>query len=103
MLDTVSPPRSPVVNHLRWDLSASQIETRTKELIEQTKRVYDQVGVQAFEEVSFESTLKALADVEVTYTVQRNILDFPSTCPRLRRSGWPARRPTRSSRSSTSR
>ncbi|XP_047295255.1 thimet oligopeptidase isoform X2 [Homo sapiens] len=75
MADAASP--CSVVNDLRWDLSAQQIEERTRELIEQTKRVYDQVGTQEFEDVSYESTLKALADVEVTYTVQRNILDFP--------------------------
>uniref|UniRef100_G1QPT0 Thimet oligopeptidase n=1 Tax=Nomascus leucogenys TaxID=61853 RepID=G1QPT0_NOMLE len=73
--DAASP--CSVVNDLRWDLSAQQIEERSRDLIEQTKRVYDQVGAQAFEDVSYESTLKALADVEVTYTVQRNILDFP--------------------------
>lgn len=66
-----------VVNYLRWDLSAQQIGELTMELMEQTKRVYDQVGSQKFEDVSYESTLKALADVEVSYTVQRNILDFP--------------------------
>ncbi|KAG8519132.1 Thimet oligopeptidase [Galemys pyrenaicus] len=66
-----------VVNYLRWDLSAQQIGELTTQLIEQTKRVYDQVGAQKFEDVSYESTLKALADVEVSYTVQRNILDFP--------------------------
>nr|KAF6482379.1 thimet oligopeptidase 1 [Molossus molossus] len=66
-----------VVNYLRWDLSAQQIGQLTAELMEQTKRVYDQVGSLKFEDVSYESTLKALADVEVSYTVQRNILDFP--------------------------
>jgi len=59
-----------VGNYLRWDLSAQQIGELTVELIEQTKRVYDQVGSQKFEDVSYESTLKALADVEVSYTAQ---------------------------------
>lgn len=74
-LDTAAP--CSVVNYLRWDLSAQQIVELTAELMEQTKRVYDQVGSQKFEDVSYENTLKALADVEVSYTVQRNILDFP--------------------------
>lgn len=65
-MDAASP--CSVANDLRWDLTAQQIEERTRELIEQTKRVYDQVGAQEFEDVSYESTLKALADVEVTYT-----------------------------------
>lgn len=65
-MDAASPCSK--VNHLRWDLSAQQIQALTTELIEQTKRVYDRVGAQDFEEVSYESTLKALADVEVTYT-----------------------------------
>lgn len=57
-----------MVNYLRWDLSAQQIAELTTELMEQTKRVYDQVGSLKFEDVSYESTLKALADVEVSYT-----------------------------------
>lgn len=65
-LDTAAP--CSVVNYLRWDLSAQQIGELTMELMEQTKRVYDQVGSQKFEDVSYESTLKALADVEVSYT-----------------------------------
>lgn len=65
-LDTAAPCSE--VNYLRWDLSAQQIGELTVELIEQTKRVYDQVGSQKFEDVSYESTLKALADAEVSYT-----------------------------------
>lgn len=56
------------VNFLRWDLSVQQIRELTAQLIEQTKRVYDEVGAQHREDVSYESTLKALADVEVAYT-----------------------------------
>lgn len=56
------------MNYLRWDLSAQQIGELTTELMEQTKRVYDRVGSQKLEDVSYESTLKALADVEVSYT-----------------------------------
>lgn len=85
VLDAASP--CSVINHLRWDLTAQQIEMLTKELIAQTKSVYDRVAAQAFEDVSYESTLKVLADVEVTYTVQRNILDFPqhvSPCKDIR-------------------
>lgn len=79
-------PSAPV-DSLRWDLSAQQIAELTKALMAQTKRVYDQVGAQSYEDVCYESTLKALADVEVTYTVQRNLLDFPqhvSPCKDIR-------------------
>ena len=65
-LDTAA--RCSVVNYLRWDLSSQQIVELTAELMEQTKHVYDQVGSQKFEDVSYENTLKALADVEVSYT-----------------------------------
>lgn len=69
VVDAASP--ASTVNHLRWDLSAQQIRALTTQLIEQTKCVYDRVGAQNFEDVSYESTLKALADVEVTYTGER--------------------------------
>ncbi|XP_053150844.1 thimet oligopeptidase isoform X2 [Hemicordylus capensis] len=69
-------PKRPA-NRLRWDLTAQQIKDATTELIEKTKQVYDAVGALERSEVSFENTLKALANVEVEYTVQRNVLDFP--------------------------
>lgn len=53
-------------NYLRWDLSTQQIGKLTAELMDQTKCMQDQVGSQKFKDVSYESTLKILADVEMS-------------------------------------
>lgn len=82
-----SGDRVCAVNHLRWDLTPNQIHQLTDDLIAKTKKVYDTVGALDLATVSYENTLKALADVEVEYTVQRNMLDFPqhvSSCKDVR-------------------
>lgn len=56
------------VNRLRWDLSPGRISQLANELIGDTKKVYDGVAALDLDSVTFENTLKALADVEVEYT-----------------------------------
>lgn len=63
-----SGDRVCTVNHLRWDLTPEQIHKLTNDLIAKTKKVYDTVGALDSASVSYENTLKALADVEVDYT-----------------------------------
>ncbi|XP_077572864.1 thimet oligopeptidase [Stigmatopora nigra] len=74
-------------NRLRWDLSPEQIGKMAERLMADTKKVYDVVGALDLAAVTFQNTVKALADVEVDYTVERNILDFPqhvSPCKEVR-------------------
>ena len=63
-----SPAQVCANNRLRWDLTPDQIDQLSDELISKTKMVYDSVGSLELTSVTYENTLKALADVEVEYT-----------------------------------
>uniref|UniRef100_A0A3P8W5U2 Neurolysin (metallopeptidase M3 family) n=1 Tax=Cynoglossus semilaevis TaxID=244447 RepID=A0A3P8W5U2_CYNSE len=64
-------------NQQKWDLSPGEIRTMTDDLINQVKKVYDDIGSLNVENVSVENTLKAVANVKLDYASSRHFLDFP--------------------------
>ncbi|XP_067838713.1 neurolysin, mitochondrial-like isoform X1 [Heptranchias perlo] len=64
------------INKLRWDLTPDHIKSQTDVLIHKTKQVYDSVGALGIKEVTYDNTLKALADVDVEYAVGHSNLTF---------------------------
>ncbi|XP_072570967.1 neurolysin, mitochondrial isoform X1 [Paramormyrops kingsleyae] len=82
-------------NELRWDLMPDQIKCKTDKLIQKITQMYDNVGALDPDEVSFENTLKALADAKMEYAAFRHILDFPqyvSPCREVRHASTEADR-----------
>ncbi|XP_013398573.1 thimet oligopeptidase isoform X1 [Lingula anatina] len=63
-------------NRLRWDLTAEDIPVKAEELIKKSRAVYDAVGALKPEEISYDRVIKALADNNREYAVERNMIDF---------------------------
>ncbi|KAK3755599.1 hypothetical protein QZH41_017596 [Actinostola sp. cb2023] len=61
---------------LRWDLNPEEISNLTKEVIEKSRKVYDNVGSLKAEEVTIENCLQALANDERDFTNSKAALEF---------------------------
>lgn len=64
-------------NRLRFDLTVEDINKQAEKLMQDSKDVYDAVGAVKAGEVTFENVIQALAENDINYSTERNILDFP--------------------------
>eukprot|EP01113_Clastostelium_recurvatum_P027594 TRINITY_DN3331_c0_g1_i2.p1 TRINITY_DN3331_c0_g1~~TRINITY_DN3331_c0_g1_i2.p1 ORF type:complete len:739 (-),score=223.20 TRINITY_DN3331_c0_g1_i2:14-2230(-) len=67
------------VNRLRFDLDAKQIGSLAEELMNNTKKVYDQVAAIKPGEHTFENTVKVIADDETDCDVLSSNVSFPGS------------------------
>eukprot|EP00123_Amoebidium_parasiticum_P012833 comp21605_c0_seq2/m.30267 comp21605_c0_seq2/g.30267 ORF comp21605_c0_seq2/g.30267 comp21605_c0_seq2/m.30267 type:complete len:661 (-) comp21605_c0_seq2:522-2504(-) len=65
------------LNVHRWDLTPEQIKEQSEALITNTRATLDAIAARPQSEITFENTIKALADLEVFYHTQSNVLEFP--------------------------
>nr|XP_039270641.1 thimet oligopeptidase-like [Styela clava] len=70
--------KETVLKHLslKWDMTAPEIGERAEKLIETTRALYDKIGNLDLGEVTFENTIKPIADSDCTFSVERCNLDF---------------------------
>ncbi|XP_005108948.1 thimet oligopeptidase isoform X2 [Aplysia californica] len=61
---------------LSWNVKKEQIEKDTDVLMERVKTVYDSVGAVKDDQVTFDNVVKAAADCDCWYAVERNNIDF---------------------------
>jgi thimet oligopeptidase len=61
---------------LHWKITKEEINPRAEKLMEKVKAAYDSIGALKDNEVTYANVLKAAADVDSWYAVQRNNLDF---------------------------
>lgn len=65
-------------NKLKFNLQVSDIKERTKEIMDQTKKVLDEVAVIPVGSHTFENTIKRIADQEAVQSVNSANVTFPS-------------------------
>jgi len=61
---------------LNWGVTKEQIEKDTDVLITKVKAVYDKIGALKNDEVSYDNVVKASADCDCWYSIERNNIDF---------------------------
>ncbi|CAL1530338.1 unnamed protein product [Lymnaea stagnalis] len=61
---------------LTWNVTKGQISNDADKLMERIKQVYDSIGALSEEEVTYDNVLKASADSDCWYAVERNNIDF---------------------------
>jgi len=59
-----------------WGVTKEQIEKDTDKLMQKVKDAYDSIGALKNEEVSYDNVVKAAADCDCWYAVERNNIDF---------------------------
>ena len=62
---------SPVNKSLVWNYTSDEILSKAEKLIENTKTIYDKIGAIPLSEVSFENTIKSIADSDCEFAVVR--------------------------------
>eukprot|EP01134_Creolimax_fragrantissima_P003374 CFRG3374T1 len=62
---------------LRWDLTVDQLFERTKNLINKSRAVYDNLAGLVDEDLNYDSVIKALADDDCEFSTNQSLVDFP--------------------------
>lgn len=56
---------------MRWNFTAEEIAQRTTDLIAKARKVYDGIGALTDKDVNYENTIRATADLDVSFSVER--------------------------------
>lgn len=68
-------------NKLRFDVGVEDIKKISKEIMEKTKKVLDEVAAIPVGDHTFNNTIKRIADQEAIHSIASTICTFPSYPP----------------------